>query len=67
MDMTLIGSRAPRADLSRVVVRVLALVATLVLSVPYAAGWAVGVVASGAQWAGAAVLAGWRDARRVRA
>lgn len=55
--------RLPRVDVVRAAVRVLALLATLVLSVPYAAGWVAGVAASGAQWAAAAAAAGWRDGR----
>lgn len=60
MDVSAIPMRRlPRVD----VVRLLAVLATLVLSVPYAAGWTAGVVASGAQWTAAAVAAGWRDGR----
>jgi hypothetical protein len=55
--------RLPRVDVVRAAVRVLALLATLALSVPYAAGWVAGVAASGAQWTAAAVAAGWRDGR----
>ena len=55
--------RVPRADLARAVLRLALGLVTVVLSVPYAAGWAAGVVAAGVQWAAAAVVAGWRDGR----
>lgn len=58
--------RLSRVDVARAAVRVLAVLVTVVLSVPYAAGWAAGVVAYGAQWTAAAVVAGWRDGRGVR-
>jgi hypothetical protein len=47
----------PRVDVLRVLLTVLALV-------PYVAGWSAGWVVSAAWWTWAALVAGWRDARR---
>lgn len=66
MDMSAVMTRRPRVDVARHAARAVMLLVTLVLSVPYAAGWAAGVVAYGAQWTAAAVVAGWRDGRGVR-
>lgn len=67
MDVSAAAARRlPRVDVARHAVRLVMLLVTLVLSVPYAAGWAAGVVAYGAQWTAAAVVAGWRDGRGVR-
>jgi len=50
--------RSYRVDVLRVLLTVLAMV-------PYVAGWVAGAVVTAAAWTWAAVVVGWRDARRA--
>lgn len=66
MDVTSAGlvARTVRARREPVRVDVVRLLLTVLALVPYMLGWAAGGVVTVCAWTWAALVAGWRDARR---